>query len=347
MAILSACESLPKHPDHLPKVTALIETEPVVAIAGEDAADDPALWVHPTDSSQSKIIGTNKLLGLDVYDLRGTRLYSYPIGRVNNVDIRYGFPLTDSMKVDIVAASERNLNQIVVMRIHSEDGSLTPLTAGISSRLPEVYGFCLYHSPANHQFYAFINDKSGKVEQWHLTATAGNSVEGQLVRTLQVASQPEGMVADDVEGKLYVGEEGKGIWVFSAEADGSVSPEFISMSGKKNTDISFDIEGLAIYRSPLENYLLASSQGNHSYAVFKLEEGYPYVGSFCVGNNGSIDGTEETDGIEVSSVNLGGAFTRGVFIAQDGYNYSPEGEAVAQNFKLVPWKEIVEILSKH
>lgn len=42
----------------LVKVEAKEETD-AVANAG-DAADDPAIWVHPHDSEKSKIIGTNK-----------------------------------------------------------------------------------------------------------------------------------------------------------------------------------------------------------------------------------------------------------------------------------------------
>ena len=55
-----------------------VETEPVSTYG--DAADDPAVWVHPTDPSQSLIIGANKKLGLEVYDLAGRRIQSSPTG---------------------------------------------------------------------------------------------------------------------------------------------------------------------------------------------------------------------------------------------------------------------------
>ena len=46
-----------------------------------DAADDAAIWIHPTDPSQSTIIGTDKSddgHGLVVYDLSGRELFYYP-----------------------------------------------------------------------------------------------------------------------------------------------------------------------------------------------------------------------------------------------------------------------------
>src|SRR5690606_10330892 len=76
-----------------------------------DAADDPAIWVHPTDPGLSLVIGTNKKRGLEVYDLTGRRLQSLPDGRVNNVDLREGF-LLGGQRVAIVAASNRTTKGI-------------------------------------------------------------------------------------------------------------------------------------------------------------------------------------------------------------------------------------------
>lgn len=341
-AFLFACETQPSPPSHLPRVQARYETEPVEAVNGEDAADDPAIWVHPSDPAQSRIMGSNKVKGIEVYDLQGKRRFAYPVGKVNNIDIRYGFPVNDSTRVDILGGSERTHNRILIFGIDSL-GALTPLGPGIDTQLPEVYGFCLYRQPDDSQYYAFINDKSGKIEQWRLTVSGENAIGGELVRTLAVASQPEGMVADDDAGKLYVGEEGRGIWVFDARPEGEPSGTLLPLSGEDNPEIAYDIEGLAIYRGQHRHYLLASSQGNHSYAVFDIQQGYRYAGSFCVGQ-GEWDGTEETDGIEVSAAPLGKDFRQGLFVAQDGYNYGAEGAPAPQNFKLVSWEAIQVLL---
>ena len=63
-----------------------------------------------------------------------------------------------------------------------------------------------------------------------------------------------------------------------------------------------------------------------------------YLGSFRISDHPdlTIDGSEETDGLAVSSVNFGGAFSEGMLVVQDGYNKRPREN---QNFKLVPWTE--------
>ena len=54
-----------------------------------------------------------------------------------------------------------------------------------------------------------------------------------------------------------------------------------------------------------------------------------------VAGNG-IDEVTETDGIHVTTANLGPAFPHGVFIAQDGLDNTGK-----QNFKLVPWQLVI------
>src|SRR3712207_202531 len=74
---------------------------------GGDAADDAAIWVHPSDPARSTIIGTDKLGGIAVYDLAGSQLqYRDENATFNNVDLRTDFPLGDQ-RVALVAASDR------------------------------------------------------------------------------------------------------------------------------------------------------------------------------------------------------------------------------------------------
>ena len=48
-----------------------------------------------------------------------------------------------------------------------------------------------------------------------------------------------------------------------------------------------------------------------------------------------------TDGLDVSSANLGGAYAQGIFIAQDGRNITPSER---QNFKFVAWAKIASAM---
>lgn len=343
LPFLPACET----PPDFPLVPAHSETPAVQARTGDDAADDPAIWVNPADASRSAIIGTVKRYGLEVYDLTGKLLHSYQTGNPNNVDVRPGFVLANGDTVDLAACSDRSTNEITVFKINPADASLTPISGGrLKSGLGEVYGICFYKNLKTSTFYIFLNGKDGTVEQYQLEPFGENEVGGKLVRTLKLASQPEGMVADDQLGNAYFGEEDKGIWKVGAEPGSPSKPTFVVNSGAENPNIAYDVEGLCIYpTSDSTGYLLASSQGNNSYAVFERQGENRYLGSFAIGG-GAIDGTYDTDGIEVSAVNFGGAFSQGLFVAQDGANTEADGKAVAQNFKLVAWDKVAAVLSK-
>ena len=69
---------------------------------GEDHVDDPAIYVNKQDSSKSFVVATNKTRiggGLHLYDLEGKELDFIADGRMNNVDIRYDFPLGGQNKI--------------------------------------------------------------------------------------------------------------------------------------------------------------------------------------------------------------------------------------------------------
>lgn len=327
-----------------PQVAADIETPAVRARPQDDAADDPAIWVHPTDPSKSVVIGTVKKYGLEVYRLDGTLVHSYKIGNPNNVDIRNGFRLGDGSTTDLVVFSDRFTNELAVYVINPTDYSLTEMPGGrIKTTLAEVYGICLYKDLSG-AFYVFINGKDGTVEQYQLTAAGPKGIQGIRKRTLKLQTQPEGMVADDQNGIVYFGEEDKGIWRIAAAPDAVATPQFIPNSGLSNPNIKFDVEGLAIYpTSASDGYLIASSQGNNTYAVFERQGNNRYLGSFAIGDF-AIDGTSDTDGIEVTAFPLGTAFPKGLFVAQDGGNKDAMGKLTGQNFKLVSWEKIEQVI---
>lgn len=321
------------------QVVAIVETEPMPTSG--DAADDPAIWINYADVTKSLIVGTNKKSGLSVFKLDGKLIHHFPVGRINNVDIRQGFRL-GNQKVDLVAGSNRTDNTVLLMSIDST-GELKPvLKSPVQSSLKEVYGFCLYHSIANNKYYAFVNGKSGQVEQWELLDAGNNLIEGKLARTFAVNGQPEGCVADDETGLLYLGEEDKGVWRFNAEPGNDNKGFLIDSVGAGR--LIADVEGVTIwYGKQGQGYLLVSSQGNNTFAVYERQGSNKYIGSFAIVDGQWVDGVAETDGIDVTSVNLGARFPKGVFIAQDGFN-TDAGNPVNQNFKLVSWASVDSLL---
>jgi 3-phytase len=329
-------------PSGLAIVRPVVETEPVQH-AG-DAADDPAIWVHPTDPSLSVIVTTDKKGGLAVYDLAGKRLQYVPDGKMNNVDLRDGFKL-GGKSVTLVVASDRSHNAIAIYVLDPATRTLAAVSDGLQATtgLGDPYGLCMYRSRKGGKTYVFINDTDGKMRQWRLDATPGGKVRTTLVRAWAFGTQVEGCVADDATGALYVAEEDVAFWRMGAEPTASDAKVAIA-TVSDSPAMKDDLEGVGLYARPDgTGYLVLSSQGNNTYAVFKREGTNAYVGSFAVVANGAsgIDGISETDGLDVSSRPMGPGFPDGAFVAQDGRNVSPPE---MQNFKIVPWDVIARSL---
>ncbi len=324
------------------------ETTPVPRSVNEDAADDPAIWVHPSDETLSRIIGTDKRGGLAVYDLNGRQIQYLEVGSVNNVDLRYGFQLGDTA-FDIAAASNRTTRTIDVFKINKKTGLLESLgSVPVSEDIDDVYGFALGYQSNCDSFFAFANGKNGVIEQYQLHADSKfQTVEGTLVKRMRVPTQPEGMVCDDLTGTLYVGEEEKGIWAFDAWNRTEGHGHFIEQTdASQNPAIVTDIEGISLfYSDEQEGYLIISSQGNHSYAVFERNSGHAYIGSFSIGDKNNVDGVEETDGLDVINIPLGEDYPVGLLVVQDGYNFDENHQPTSQNFKLISWAEVANALN--
>ena len=176
-------------------------------------------------------------------------------------------------------------------------------------------------------------------------------MDAELVRSFCVQTQPEGCVADDETGMLYVGEEARGIWKFAADPDGTEPGTELpdcegAVAGSLVDDIEgelvVDVEGLAI--ADLGNgkgYLIASSQGANAFVVYDREPPHDHVHTFQVwgGGQACLDGVSDTDGIDVTTAPLGEGFPQGMLVVQDGKNGDPQGR---QNFKYIPFESVVE-----
>ncbi len=321
-------------------VHATMETEPVDHDG--DAADDPAIWVHPTDPGKSAIIATDKKGGLAVYDLSGKRLQFLPDGKMNNVDLRGGFKLSGKT-VTLIAASDRTHKSIALYTIDPDTRLLTSVADGLQpTNLSDPYGLCMYRDRKGGTF-VFVSDPDGLVRQWKLVATPAGKVRAEAVRDLRFDTQTEGCVADDESGALYVAEEDVALWRLGADAKAGQGKKAVARVAD-NPALKDDLEGVGLYaQGHGKGFLVLSSQGNNTYAVFRREGDNAYVGSFAVTADGSkaIDGISETDGLDVTSASLGAGLEGGAFVAQDGRNISPPEH---QNFKLVPWSAIAEKL---
>ncbi|MGM8227914.1 phytase [Cellvibrio sp. ARAG 10.3] len=324
----------------MPTVKAEIQTAPMSRFG--DAADDPAIWIHSKKAQRSLVLGTNKKQGLMVYDLEGREVQSIPSGNVNNVDVRYGLRLGKKL-VDVAIASLRDDNSLAIYTIDRRNGKVTE-AGKIPTTMEDIYGLCMYQPITDDKksfgaIYAIVNDKSGEFQQFLISAN-GEAIEGNLVRTFRVESQPEGCVANDRTRELFVGEEDVAVWTIGADPDDGTQLREVIRAGDVVVD---DIEGLAIYHGQQQDYLVVSSQGNDSYVVLDAFAPYAVRGNFRIDLNAekNIDGVSETDGLEVTHHHLGTGFSEGMLVVQDGHKVMPE---TPQNFKYVSWKQIREAL---
>lgn len=323
-AAVLATLAIPAAPAHAASfsVTASVETAPV-SHSG-DAADDPAIWVHPTDPAKSVVVGTDKKGALEVYDMTGARIQRISGDYGNNVDLRGNI---------VVTADDEAAGGNGAMHIYRIDPATRQL-----KRLKDVptevtaHGICLYTSPASGKLYAFPNSISGRVEQWEL-AVSGDSVTATSVRLWDAGSAVEGCYADDTTGKLYLGEEDIGVWIYGAEPTAGTTRTKLDSTGSAG-HITADTEGI----TAAGNRIYVSSQGSNDFTVYDRTT-HAYLGRFSVVGGAAADDCEDTDGIDASAANLGPAFPQGVFVCQDGSNGTP-GTSGNQNFKFVPLQRI-------
>ncbi|MEU5808699.1 phytase [Streptomyces sp. NPDC047718] len=303
-------------------VTATVETAPV-SHSG-DAADDPAIWVHPTDPAKSVVVATDKKGALEVYDMTGARIQRISGDYGNNVDLRGNI---------VVSADDEAAGGNGAMHVYRIDPGTRKLTL-LKDVPTEVtaHGICLYSSPVSGRLYAFPNSTSGRVEQWEL-AVSGNSVTATPVRLWDAGSAVEGCYADDTTGKLYLGEEDVGVWIYGAEPTAGTGRSRLDSTGSGG-HITADTEGI----TAAGNRIFVSSQGSNDFTVYDRTS-HAYLGRFSVTNGTAADDCEDTDGIDATAADLGPAFPQGVFVCQDGSNGSP-GTSGNQNFKFVPLQRI-------
>ncbi|WP_157253074.1 phytase [Nonomuraea typhae] len=170
-------------------------------------------------------------------------------------------------------------------------------------------------------------------------------------------AQVEGMVVDRDRDVLYAAQEDVGIWRLRADLSGEpVLVDKVKEYGRQDSydpeteecvpgedrgyggeHLAADAEGLTIwYGKGGHGYLLASSQGDNTFAAYRREGRNAFVTSFRVGAGRGVDATEHSDGAMVVGEPLG-RFANGLLVVHDGQNTPADGDRENTNFKYVPW----------
>ncbi len=288
-----------------------------------DSADDPAIWIHPTDAARSVIIGTDKSAGIFVWDLNGSLLQHLPQGTsCNNVDVRYAIQLGGEL-VDVVATNLRSAGKLAVFKVNPNytSGDVLIQIADRNSANNNIqrnsYGLALYRRPSDGGLYLFEKPEGsgGEVRQYLIADDGAGGVTVTAVRDLNYnGDQAEGFVADDELGFIYITEEGQGIHKYLADPDMSSERILLFATGD---GISGDREGLALYACDNgAGYLLLSSQGNSTIKIYERQGNNQFLKTVEPRNqNGG--GDLGTDGLDVTSFAAPPLFSQGLVVVHD------------------------------
>jgi len=323
LATLTACATAPESlMFEIAEVQPAVETAPMLGLG--DQADDPAIWVNPLDPARSLILATNKDTGLYVYDLEGGELQFLDVGQVNNVDLRFNLAVASNDEVGGLSWFRVDAQTLVVSHLGD-----TPVAQ------PEPYGLCA--GILGDTYTVAVTYKDGLVELWSVPETRQGDIAPVLARTVQLQSQLEGCVFDDAAGRLFIGEEERGIWTLDL-GDAAAQPVLVDEVGAPS-GLAMDVEGLTIWNpGEGDGFLIASAQGKDRFVIYDLDPPHAPRGMFRIvdTDDGAIDGTSNTDGIDATAMALPG-FPEGLLVVQDDANPTRSRD---QNFKLVSGSEI-------
>ena len=320
-------------------VQARLETPSVGTGGGEDAADDPAIWAYTTpvmvngQASPGFVAGTDKKAGLYIYGFDGQVLQFLPEGLLNNVDTIGGLSIDGRAQV-VLGASDRTPGRTGIS-LYAFDPAGTGVNAVrpwgyIPTDVVEPYGFCF--ARRGSEVHAILVGHEGELRQYVLTADAAGRPAAREVRRAAIGSIAEGCAADEATDSLYITEENVGLWRYDLDP----------ASGDRRTLVQpiapdrlvADAEGLTVLADGAARYLIASSQGDSTFPVWRVDGAAPvWVGRFKVGE-GAVDGVTGTDGLAALGGTVG-PFPEGVIVVQDDVN-----DIGTQNFKYIDWRDV-------
>ncbi|RCH54013.1 3-phytase [Mucilaginibacter hurinus] len=315
----SATAQKPVATDSVGKLVPVVITDTVT-----HDTDDPAIWINPADASKSLIVGTDKDVNgaLYVFDLEGKVVNKVAnLKRPNNVDIAYGL-LLGGKPVDIAVVTERKTHKLRIFSLPDmkavDNGGIPVFEGETTADYRDLMGIALYTSPAK-EIYAIVGRKTGPTDgtylwQYLLTDDGSGKVKATLKRKFGKYSgkkEIESIAADNELGYIYYADEGAGVHKYYADpAKGNHELAFFG-----TRDFAEDVEGISIYKTGAgTGYILVSDQQANKFNVYKREGSAENHNEHTV--IASIPfSTLESDGSEVTNVNLNKRFPKGLFVA--------------------------------
>lgn len=335
----------PVEPSQTTIITPVVVTEEVLR-----DSDDPAIWINPDDPSTSLILGTDKAGAIFVFDLEGTIIEEKTVtgmGRMNNIDVAYGFSLGGE-DIDIALATDRNENTIRAFRLPEmvaiDNGGIEAFEGETPERRRPM-GLALYTRPSDGALFAIVSRKEGPsgayLWQYRIEDDGSGAVKATKVREFGSFSglttieegetkttEIEAIAVDNELGYVYYSDEWGGIKKYHADPDAPDANVELAVFGTDG--FAQDREGISIYTiDDGTGYILVSDQQANAFRIFTREgePGDPHDHRLVKVVRTS---TNESDGSDVTSAVLDDRFPSGIFVAM-----SDEG-----TFHFYSWDDI-------
>ena len=184
-----------------------------------------------------------------------------------------------------------------------------------------------------------------------------------------IEPQLEGLSVDQRSGVLYAAQEDVGLWrlqlplgsgeptlidrvrdfgihdAFDPEPE-ECEPVDAAAPGFGGTALEADAEGVDLYYGPgATGYVIVSSQGDDTYAVYRTQGRNDLVGTFRIAGVDGVDDVHGSDGLAVTNRPVG-EYREGLLVTHDEPDTGPEvdDERDATNFSYVAWGEVADAL---
>ena len=330
---------------HSYDVYAVVET-PQMPVNGD--ADDPAIWINDLDKSNSLIFGTDKYNGIYSYDLNGKIINYSKAGNVNNIDIRkthingnlysllYGSNRSDS------SLSLWILDDAKVDKDLKLGNFILPVKPNhVAEANMIVYGVCAGIHPEFGNIAFVTEDVGSKVQMWAFNFVESNFT---LLKEFNIsdATQSEGCVYDDENLTLFISEEQDRGILRAYKINKKLEFNNPIIIDTRQGNIVGDPEGITILKtSDKDGYVILSSQGNSKFNVYKRISPHNFIKSFTIKGSGLVDEVNDTDGLDITNINLGASFPAGILVVQDGRNEDTSSNNT-QNHKYISTKDVLK-----
>lgn len=186
-----------------------------------------------------------------------------------------------------------------------------------------------------------------------------------------VGPQFEGVAVDRRTGTLFAAQEDVGLWeikvgtkgftgkpslvdtvkdfgihdVFDEETE-ECEPVDPAATGYGGDLLEADAEGVDLYYGKgATGYVVVSSQGDDTFAVYERQGRHRPVGSFTIRGVDGVDDVNGSDGLAIASRPVG-RFTQGLLVSHDEPETSPgvDEDQDATNFSYVQWGDVARAL---